>query len=166
MDQNWWGFWWLIFPVGWLIYRAWDRWLSYQRSRHALEVMKQYAAQGKDPPPELVRQLQDDAYGYDGYRGLWGHRYRRYWRGPPPSSAGSNADPAHPADGFEWRGGRYWDWRSALVTGALAGAFWIAAEFNYIPDADGPFRFVAVILGCVAAALLVLALLSSRLRDR
>ena len=47
MYQFWWGFWWLIFPIGFFVYRAWDRWLSYQRSRHALEVMKQYAAQGK-----------------------------------------------------------------------------------------------------------------------
>ena len=77
MHEFWWGFWWLIFPIGWVVYRGWDRWLSYQRSRHALELMKQYAAQGKDPPPELMRQLQDDAYGYDSYRG-WGHRYRRY----------------------------------------------------------------------------------------
>ena len=52
------------------------------------------------------------------------------------------------------------------MTGALAGAFWIAAEFNYIPDAGGAFRLVAVILSCVAAALLVLALFSSRFRDR
>ena len=52
------------------------------------------------------------------------------------------------------------------MTGPLAGAFWIAAEFDYIPDASGAFRFVAVILSCVAAALLVLALSSSFFRDR
>jgi hypothetical protein len=162
MNDFWWGYWWLIFPVGWMIFRAWDRWLSYQRSRHALELMKQYAAQGKDPPPELVRQLQDDAYGHDYYRGLWRHRYRRY---PPPTSA----EPAHPADpvyGRDWRDRRYSDWHSALVTGAVAGAFWIAAEFNYVPEADGAFRLVAIILSCVAAALLALALFSSHFRDR
>jgi hypothetical protein len=162
VDQSW-GFWWLIFPIGFFIFGAWDCWLNYQRSRHALEVMKQYAAMGKDPPPELVRQLQGSAYGYYGYRGLWRHRYRRY---PPPEAS---ADPAHladPLDGRDWRGGRYPDWRSALVTAAIAGAFWIAAEFSYIPDADGAFRFVAIIMSCVAAALLVSALLPPSFRDR
>jgi hypothetical protein len=169
MFQDWWGFWWLIFPIGFFVFRAWDRWLSYQRSRHALEVMKQYAAQGKDPPPELVRQMQDDAYYNSGYHGLWGRRYGRYWGAPPRWEAKPNADlipPADPADWRDWRGGRHSDLRSALVTGGLAGAFWFAAQYNYIPEADGPFRFVAVILGCIAAALLVLALIPSRFHHR
>jgi len=162
-----WGFWWLIFPVGFFVFRAWVHWLSYQRSRHALEVMKHYAAQGKDPPPELVAQVQQDAYGYYGYRGLWGRR--RYWRGDPPWDGGPAPDPAHPASPLGppvWRGRSYWDWRAALVLGAIAAAFWIASEYGYVPEADGAFRFVAVILTAVAVANLALALIFSRPRDK
>ena len=167
-----WGYWWVIVPVGYFVFRAWVRWLSYLRSRHALEVMKHYAAQGKDPPPELVAQVQDDAYGYDGFRGPW--RYRRYWRGDRPWYGAPPPDPAHPANSAGpaspvgppvWRRGSYWEWRAVVVVGAVAAGFWFASEYVYIPDAEGPFRLVAIILTCVAAANLALALMSSRFRD-
>ena len=159
MGEFWWGYWWLIFPVGWMIFGAWDRWLRYQRSRHALEVMKTFAAQGKDPPPELVTQVRDDAYGHDGYRGRhW--RSRRNWRagGPPDATNG--------VDEHQWNGGAHREWRSAVIIGAVAAGFWIASEYSYMPRADGPFRFVAIILTCVAAANLIFALISTRFRDR
>jgi hypothetical protein len=111
----------------------------------------------------LVQQAQDDAYGRRGYRDDWRHDYRRDRRGPPPPPAGAASDPLHPSDPVierYWRGRRHSDWRSAVVAAAVAGAFWIASEFDYIPQADGTFRFVAVILGCVAAALLALAVVS------
>ena len=142
----WWGFWWLIFPVGFFIFGAWDRWLQYQRSRDTLEVLKHYTAQGKDPPPELLRRVQDDQGpdpyddGYRPYR--YRRRYRRYYRY-----------------------GRFWQWRSAVVTGAVAAGFWVASYEDYIPGTEGPFRFVAIILTCVAAANLALALVSMTFRD-
>lgn len=147
MDDFWYRYWWLIFPVGAFIFGAWDRWLSYQRSRDALELMKTYTAQGKEPPPELARQLQADAFDDDddySYRGRRAYRrYRRYYRRGP-----------------------YWEWRGAIVTGAVAGAFWLASAYSYIPGTEGVFRFVAIILTCVAGANLAFALLSSSFRDK
>ena len=144
MYHYWWGFWWLIFPVGFFLFRAWDRWLSYRRSRHALDVMREYASQGKEPPAELAREVREDAYGYDDPRHLSRGRYRRRWRHGP-----------------------YWEWRAAIWTGAVAAGFWLASEYSNFPGAEGPFRFVAIIMTCVAAANLVFALISStRPRDR
>jgi hypothetical protein len=144
MEQFWFGYWWLIFPVGAFVFGAWDRWLSYQRSRDALDVMKTYSAQGKEPPPELVRQIQEDVYDDDySYRGRRGRRHRRYYRRGP-----------------------YWEWRAAIITGAVAGAFWMASNYGYIPGTEGPFRFVAIILTCVAGANFAFALLSSSFRDK
>lgn len=148
MQDFWFSYWWLIFPVGAFLFGAWDRWLSYQRSRDALDVMKAYTAQGKDPPPELLRQVQDHAYDDDdeedyGYRGRRGRRYRRYYRRGP-----------------------YWEWRATIITGAVAGAFWMASLYGYIPGTEGPFRFVAIILTCVAGANFAFALLSSSFRGK
>ena len=72
------SYWWLLFPIGFFVFGAWDRWLAYKRSRDHLDLLKHYAQQGKDPPPELVRNVSDDmpgeapggyppGYGYGGY---------------------------------------------------------------------------------------------------
>jgi len=53
------SYWWLLFPIGFFVFGAWDRWLVYKRSRDHLELIKTYAAQGKEPPPELVKAAQD-----------------------------------------------------------------------------------------------------------
>jgi len=35
------SYWWLLFPIGFFVFGAWDRWLSYQRSRDHLELLNQ-----------------------------------------------------------------------------------------------------------------------------
>ncbi|WP_340646595.1 hypothetical protein [Phenylobacterium sp.] len=140
------SYWWLIFPIGGFVFAAWDRWLSYQRSRDALDLIKTYSAQGKEVPPQLLRQVEEDAWDDedDGYSGRRGRRAaRRYYR--------------H---------GGYWQFRAAIYTGAIAAAFWVASEYAFVPGTVGPFRVVAVILTCVAAANLALALLSSAFRKK
>lgn len=77
MDHDFtWGFshfWWLIFPLFWMIYAiAWG-WSRHARANRALDIIKSYADQGKDPPPELVKNLQGDVYG--GGCGPYGWRY-------------------------------------------------------------------------------------------
>lgn len=140
------GYWWIIFPIGGFIFAAWDRWLSYQRSRDALDLIKTYSAQGKDVPPELLRQVQDDAWEDDDdrYAGRRSRRaYRRYYRHGP-----------------------YWQFRSAIYTGAIAAAFWVASQYAFVPGTVGPFRVVAIILTCIAAANLALALLASSFKGK
>lgn len=144
MFHLWWSFWWLVFPLAFFLFAAWDRWLGYRRSRHALDLMKSYVAQGKDPPPELMRDVRQDAEGEDAdWRGPWRYRYRR-----------------------AWRYGRYWQWRGAIITAAVAIGFWVAAENDYVAGAGGVFRFIALILTCVAGARLAVAVISSTFRDR
>ena len=58
------SYWWLLFPIGFFVFGAWDRWLSYQRSRDHLELLKSYAAQGKEPPPELMQYLRAPVMGH------------------------------------------------------------------------------------------------------
>src|SRR5205085_11182969 len=123
-------------------------------------LLKHYAAQGKDPPPEIMAEVRNGADpnappppgdpGAWGYGGYWGYpRYmRRAWRG-------------------YYRWGPYWQWRRVIVTGAVAAGFWWASEYADWPGVEAPFRIVAIILTVVAAANLVLAVLfSSSTRDR
>jgi hypothetical protein len=154
-----WSYWWLIFPIGAFVFGAWDRWLAYKRSRDHLELLKHYAAQGREPPPEVMAELRGGPGmpppgapgaapppGYDpwGYGGYWGQpRYmRRAWR-------------------HYYRWGPYWQWRSAIITGAIAAGFWWASEYSDWPGVDAPFRVVAIILTVVAGANFLLAILFS-----
>ncbi|HET7084285.1 MAG TPA: hypothetical protein VFI23_05915 [Rhizomicrobium sp.] len=65
-------FWWLIFPLFWMICAlAWG-WSRHSRANRALDIIKSYADQGKDPPPELVKSLQA---GMEGGCGRYGWRH-------------------------------------------------------------------------------------------
>jgi hypothetical protein len=101
-----------------------------------------YAAQGKEPPAEISRRLtedlESDEFG-DERMGRRDRRYRRYYR---------------------W--GPYREWRAAIITGCVAGAFWFVSWNGYIPNAAGPFKVVAVILTFVALGNLLFAVLGSR----
>lgn len=152
MESFFYSYWWLIFPIMFFAFGAWDRWLAYQRSKERLDLLRTYASQGKDPPPELMRAINEEedlddeasAYGsYDRY-GRRRHRaMRRYWRYGP-----------------------YWAWRTAVVTGAVAAGFWFASEYADIPGIDWPFRLVAIIMTCVAAGHAVVALFSTVFRPK
>lgn len=149
MDHFFFSYWWLLFPLGFFIFGAWDRWLAYQRSKDRLELLRTYTAQGKDPPPELVKALQaedddEDAYApYDRYGRYPRRYYRRYWRYGP-----------------------YWAWRGAIVTGAVAAGFWFASEYADVPGIEWPFRLVAIIMTCVAAGNLIAAIFTTTFPPR
>jgi hypothetical protein len=149
------SYWWLLFPIGAFVFGAWDRWLAYKRSRDHLDLLKSYAAQGKEPPPELVRGVREDAD--DGQAGYPGYGYGGYWM-----------HPRHMRRAYRgyYRWGPYWQWRSVFVTGAIAAGFWWASEWSDWPGTYAPFRLVAIILTIVALGNLVFAVLSSSHRDR
>ena len=74
-------YWWLLFPIAFFVYGAFQSWLSYRSNRETLDLIKTYAASGREPPPELLNRLSkrqnfdaDDAAersrrnsGYDGW---------------------------------------------------------------------------------------------------
>jgi len=155
MEHFFYSFWWLVFPLAFFVSGAWDSWLRYRRHKDRLDLLRVYTAQGKDPPPELIRALgseldrdddeedEDDlsaygAYGRDGRRAA-----RRYYR-------------------HRVRNSPYHAWRTAIITGAVAAGFWIAAEYSGME----PFWFVAVILTCVSIGYVGLALLARVFKDR
>jgi len=51
------SYWWLVFPLGWFIGSGWTSWMKYQRHKANLDLLKSYAASGKEPPANLVAAL-------------------------------------------------------------------------------------------------------------
>jgi len=151
MEEVFYRFWWLIFPIAFFVFGAWDRWLAYKRSKDRLDLLRSYASQGRDPPPELIRALQLEEDEDDNHMSAYGARAtsrvrRRIHR--------------------RWGSSPYWAWRTAIVTGAVALGFWLASEFAAVPNLEWAFRLVAIIMSCVAAGHLVLAIFSSTFRGR
>ncbi|MDP3853303.1 hypothetical protein [Phenylobacterium sp.] len=142
------GFWWLLFPLAAFAFGAWDRWLAYRRSQEQLDLIKTFATQGKEVPPELLKRIQDEED--DDEESDWSGLGRRHRRNRLRRYRHSRGD----------------DIRTVIFTGALAGAFWIASEASLIDGTEGPFRLVALILTCISGATLLSVLVSSRFRDK
>jgi hypothetical protein len=71
-------FWWLIFPLFWMVAAIARLWSRHSRANRALDIVKSYADQGKDPPPELLKTLQYSPGDCGG----------RYWRRSPEERLG------------------------------------------------------------------------------
>ena len=74
-------FWWLIFPLFWMGIMVMRHWSRHARANRALDIIKSYADQGKDPPPELLKNLQggdwDRGRGDCGWDGSWRYSPQR-----------------------------------------------------------------------------------------
>jgi hypothetical protein len=50
MEDVFYRYWWLLFPLAWFVLSGWKSWLRHQRRRDELDLMRTYAAHGKTPP--------------------------------------------------------------------------------------------------------------------
>jgi hypothetical protein len=123
-------FWWLIFPLSWFVFGAWQSWLSYRANRETLDLIKTYAAAGREPPPELLGKLNKRWHGDDDDRDER-PRYRRR---------------------------RERTWYQVVLFGLLSAGFAFAA-FTNIYGAGEAFTIVAFVLGALCAATLVQVML-------
>ena len=136
MDDLFRQFWWLMFPLFWFVFGGFSLWMRYRRQQAWLELMKTYAAQGKDPPEGLSRGLRGEMDDGDGWRpmGPWG------WRG---------------------RRGPYYEWRRVILFTGLAAGFFIASHITESHRAAESFEVVAVIMTVLAFAFGAMAILSA-----
>lgn len=51
-------FWWLIFPLGWMVAGAFTSMLNYFRQKETLKLIQTYAEKGQEPPEALLRVLE------------------------------------------------------------------------------------------------------------
>lgn len=59
MEELFRDFWWLLFPIGWMVYAAIAALMGEGRRREAMKLVATYQQNGKEPPVELMRA----AYG-------------------------------------------------------------------------------------------------------
>ena len=73
------GYWWLLFPLFGFAMGGWNSWLAYRKQQAAIELIKTYAANGAEPPAQLLETLDRPARTNSGFgaggKGREGHIY-------------------------------------------------------------------------------------------
>lgn len=92
-------FWWLIFPVMSFGLVGFRRWMRYKRQHDAIELLRTYAVNGREPPPEVLSLLSG-----------------------PAALGGDDCGPGRDrhAQGL---------WGATFILGALAGGFFVANTY-------------------------------------
>ena len=144
------AFWWLIFPIIGFATAAFGMWTGYLRHKQLMELMKTYAAQGKDPAE--VAKAVGSAAPFNGPAGPWGGAWSHPWGG------GATARWAN------W--GPFAEWRRFVVLGSLAAGFGVASYYDVLPGTHAAFGFVAIILGVLALGNLVMAVIATSLSSK
>jgi hypothetical protein len=172
VNFDWNANWWLIIvlavfavPLVQAFFEPWSRYLQYRRRRDAIEVLKVYAAQNRDPPPEVLDAI-------NGGRGRW-----RSAAGVAGNVAGTVAGAVAGAStraGDKWD--RRWDrwerrielryarepirrWNWAIFAGAITAGFGLA--WHYAHANNDLYLIVAIIAGALTVAGVFSALLAS-----
>ena len=148
MDPFFWSYWWLIFPIMGFGFGAFGMWMGYRMHRDRMELMKTYAAQGKDPA-EIAKIIGGPGMGPGpGMDPYWGGYPGRYWgRGW--------------GGGYWGRWGPYREWRRFIVFTCLAVGFGVASQYSDLPGTEHAFTLVAIIMGVLAIGSFCFAILST-----
>lgn len=128
------GFWWLIFPIGWGVFGLLGSWIRHREAQQALEVLKSYAEQGKEAPPELIQVL----------------------RGTPPDKRDRARAPVTLSRGTLLAGLIF----TALSIAFLVLRATRITEHD--PDAQGGLLFVVVLMAGFAAAMFITSFVLAR----
>ncbi|WP_291844681.1 hypothetical protein [Maricaulis sp.] len=63
------GYWWLLFPLGFFVAAGWGSFMRYKRTQAKIDLLKTYAASGKEPPADLIASLDDPGDGRHDWTG-------------------------------------------------------------------------------------------------
>jgi hypothetical protein len=161
MNFDWDRHWWLIIvlavfavPIVQAIFEPWNRYLRYRRQRDAIDALKVYAAQGKEPPPAVL-----DALG--------GRRFR--WQAAAETVADVTARASDRRSRRQDRWEQRWQYRSAseplrrwnwaIFAGAVTVGFGFA--WHYAHQNNDAYLIVAIIAGALTVAGVFTALLAT-----
>ena len=129
------SYWWLLFPLAFFVAQGWSSFMRYKRTKAKIDLLKTYAASGKEPPADLVASVDKDTDRDD----------RNDWT----SSSG------------EQRSGGGSAFLVFLFAG-LGGVFAFAGYSGLISGVREEFYFIALIMGVLALAFLASAIFSRR----
>lgn len=138
MEELFRSYWWLIFPLSWFVFGAYQSWLSYKANRDTLDLIKTYAQSGREPPPELLAKLSKRWNDGDGL-------------GEPDDD--DDDDRTHRRR-YRRRYRRYHGWSRVALFGCL-GAGFLFASITDLYQAGPAFIIVAFVMGALAVSSLV-----------
>ncbi|MFZ0269862.1 hypothetical protein [Caulobacter sp.] len=123
------SYWWLIFPLSWFVFEAYQRWLAYSANRDTLDLLKSYAQAGRDPPPELLAKLNKRWSDDDFEEADDGERARRR----------------------HGRCSRHATWSRVALFGCLCAGFTVASATD-LYEAGPAFVIVAFVMGALTVS--------------
>ena len=129
------SYWWLLFPLGWILASAFSSFLNYRRHQKTLDLIKVYAERGQEPPSELLKVL-DKAMDPEA----------EFFAAATRDSSGKPATAR-----------TYWSLFGLFAMMAIG--FGAAAYFGDVGKATWPFAVVAMTMAAVAAWSLINAVL-------
>jgi hypothetical protein len=126
------SYWWLLFPLGFFVAQGWGSFMRYKRTKAKIELLKSYAASGKEPPAELMATLDADRHGANDWH--------------------------DDSDGNGGRGGGVF---VIILFAGLSAVFAFVGHEGWLGD-DKPMYFVSMILGVLALAFLFSSIFGRR----
>jgi hypothetical protein len=127
------SYWWLLFPLAFFVISGWNSFLSYQRTKAKVEVLKAYAQSGKEPPADLVAALDAETDRHGGWHD-------------------------NDSDGESGGGSGVF---LVVLFGGLSAVFAFVGYSGWLGDTTSMY-FVAMILGVLALAFLASSLFGKR----
>jgi hypothetical protein len=159
--------WWLIFPIMGFAFGGFAMFARHRQNQKALDILKTYVEQGRDPPPEILRAVygQNDSNPPSGVGP--GPSHDPAWGGGP-WSGGPWGNGAWGGGGWGWRAyrwGPFWAWRRAIIFICLATGFGVAAWYEGGRSAEG-LVITAIIMGVLAVGAVLTAIMQSMWRPK
>ncbi len=138
MENLFYSFWWLLFPLAWFVFGGFSSFLNYRRQKDTLDLIKTYAEKGQQPPEALLKVLERPIDADDDA-----------WHSRRGGSGGRMSDG---------------NWFSVVLFGVMSAGF-AYASYADIYGAEEAFLIVAFVLGALCLASLVSALMGRRRGD-
>lgn len=163
-----------LIPISGMILGGIAAWLESREKRAALDALQTYASQGRDPPPELLRAINGgkrwkhdrDWYAHAEMRGADGAGEGVDVREEVRNATREARDEIR-AGVRRWRRNEpLRTWRRAFTWAFLAGGAYVASRLVEMEDTQRGFLIAAVILGAIAAATFISALLTTIFREK
>jgi amino acid transporter len=134
------SYWWLMFPlIFFVVMPAWNSFMRYKQTKVKIDLLKTYAASGKEPPADLIASLDKE-------------NSRLEWRQMDGASSSHR-------DG---RGGRVF---VIILFAGLSAVFAFTGYSDLLGVSHEAFYFIALILGVLSLAFLVSAFFRRRPSD-
>ena len=130
------SYWWLLFPLAFFVAQGWSSYMRYKRTKEKIDLLKTYAAAGKEPPANLVASLERDSERDDEHD----------WTGGDDGESSTGGGNAF----------------LVFLFAGLAGVFAYAGYSGLIENVREEFYFIAMILGVLAVAFLASAIFRRR----